>query len=435
MKSRQRCWALLPLLWAGISVAAPFEVLRSQESSEHPRLVLAPREGARTATLVVLFSTGRFDEGGDTGLTRLSQHALLEANLRGDYGKLTRELFGADASLELFTGLRQSGFVLESNSGDFDRLARQLLETLLAPKLIPSRLEATAERTTQDPGLTSSEDFLETRLAIALSDDPRYAAAPPGNPSSAQSISPETVERHLAGAFSPRNATVIAAGTFDAVALRRTLARFKGGIPSPVARLQIQLPVKRQLPAHSDVNVLAFPVKLTTASESAALRVVGPMLRRRMEQRFRTMGVGYAQDASPLLTPWMDALVLTLPASDPSALDLGPYLLQEVAEVREGRVTADEFAAAQGAALTRLRLEDQHPRAVALTLAGSLQTPAWYSAEVEHSLSSLSPEGLARLVEPWLREDRLVHLLFSPRALSPPPRKTFNNAGTRSRRR
>lgn len=432
MRSPVYWWGALAVLWAWSAAATPFEVLRSRESPDHPQLVLAPREGARTATLVVLFHTGRFDEGGDNGLTRVTQHAMLEANKRGRYEDLVRELFGTGASLELVTGLRQSAFILDAHAEDFGALTQRLLPLLLSAQLAPARFEAATERASQDPGLTARDDFLETRLAMALSSDSRYAAMPPANASSAQSFTADVVASHMASAFNPRNAVVIAAGAFDAAALRRGVSRYQGGISSPVARLEPRLPLKVNVPAISDVNVLAYPVPLTGPSEAAALRVVGHLLRRRMEQRFRVMGVGYSQDAAPLLTPWMDALVLTLPASDPSALDLGPFLLEEVAAVREGRVTPEEFASSRGAALERLRLEDPRPAAVARQLAASTHVPAWYSGEVEAALATLSSEELTRVAGPWLRAERLVHLSFSPRTA---PVRRPPTPGNRSRRR
>jgi len=246
-----------------------------------------------------------------------------------------------------------------------------------------------------------------------------------------QSLTERHVAIHMSSAFNPRNATVIAAGAFDAPALRRAVARYRGGVAAPVARLTPKLPSKAQLPSMSDVNVLAYPVHIAQPEEAAVLRVVGPLLQRRMERRFRTMGVGYAQEAAPMLTPWMDALVLTLPANDPSALDLGPFLLQEVAAVREGRVTPEEYATSHGSALARLRLEDPNPRAVALQLASSIQTPAWYSPEVETSLAALSAEEFSRRVQPWLSESRLVHLLFTPYQTPRPASKSRIRGGGR----
>ncbi|WP_194863056.1 insulinase family protein [Myxococcus sp. AB036A] len=431
MKRASLTAALCMLLSAGLATAAPFEVLRSRETPEHAQLILAPREDSRTATLVVAFQSGRFDEAGSHGLTRLTQHAMLEANLRGRYDDLVRDLFGAGASLELLTGLRQSAFILEVHHRDFDRLAQRLLGMLLDARLDASKLEQAIERTAQDPGLTDTHDFLEARLASALSSDTRYAAPPPPSPSSVQSLTERHVAIHMSSAFNPRNATVIAAGAFDAPALRRAVARYRGGVAAPVARLTPKLPSKAQLPSMSDVNVLAYPVHITQPEEAAVLRVVGPLLQRRMERRFRTMGVGYAQEAAPMLTPWMDALVLTLPANDPSALDLGPFLLQEVAAVREGRVTPEEYATSHGSALARLRLEDPNPRAVALQLASSIQTPAWYSPEVETSLAALSAEEFSRRVQPWLSEARLVHLLFTPYQTPRPASKSRIRGGGR----
>ncbi|TSC25201.1 pitrilysin family protein [Corallococcus sp. Z5C101001] len=421
---------LLALWSATVASAAPFEVRRSRESPEHARLVLAPRAGTGRATLQVLFSVGRFDEGGMPGLTLACQHVMLEANRRGRYDALVRELFGANATLTLSTGLRQSGFTLSAPREDFGRLAERVLTLVLAPQLDAARLEDALERTGQDPSLTVADDFLESVLAQVLSPEPRFKAPVPSNAQAVQSFSDHDVQAYMAGPLSPRNAVVIAAGDFDPEALRRTVARFKGGSPSAVTRLQPQLPVTLKLPAMSDINLLAYPIELNDARQAASARVVGVLLGQRMEQRFRRLGVGYAQDASVLLTPWLDQLVLTLPARDPSALDLGPFMLEEVRAVREGRVGAEELALARAEVLARLRADDRSPAEVAQALAASVHAPAWYSPEVEAALAALTPESLAQTVGGWLGEDRRIHLLFTPSVL--PLRST---AGARMRRR
>ncbi|MHA7633714.1 insulinase family protein [Corallococcus sp. M7] len=419
------------LLWAwSAASAAPFEVQRSRESPEHARLVLAPRPGTERATLHVVFTVGRFDEGGLVGLTRASQHVMLEANRRGRYEDLVRELFGANASLTMSTGLRQSGFTLSAPRQDFDALAERVLTSVLSPQVDDARLEAALERTGQDPSLTFADDFLESVLAVVLSTEPRFRAPVPPSAQSVLSFSDRDIAAYLSGPLSPRNAVVIATGDFDAEALKRTVARYKGGTPSAVTRLSPQLPVTLKLPAVSDINVLAYPIELGDARQAAAARVVGVLLGQRLEQRFRRLGVGYAQDASVVLTPWMDHLVLTLPARDPSALDLGPFMLEEVGAVREGRVGAEEFAQARAQVLARLRTDDRSPTEVGLALAASVHSPTWYAPELEAALTSLTPESLTQSVRGWLGEDRRIHLLFTPSVV--PLRST---AGVRMRRR
>ncbi|MBN9682731.1 MULTISPECIES: M16 family metallopeptidase [unclassified Corallococcus] len=419
------------LLWAwSAASAAPFEVQRSRESPEHARLVLAPRPGTERATLHVVFTVGRYDEGGLVGLTRAAQHVMLEANRRGRYEDLVRELFGANATLTMSTGLRQSGFTLIAPRQDFDALAEHLLPRLLSPQVDAARLDDALERTGQDPSLTFADDFLESVLAVVLSTEPRFRAPVPPSAQSVLSFSDRDIAAYLSGPLSPRNAVVIAAGDFDVEALKRTVARYKGGTPSAVTRLSPQLPVTLKLPAVSDINVLAYPIELGDARQAAAARVVGALLGQRLEQRFRRLGVGYAQDASVVLTPWMDQLVLTLPARDPSALDLGPFMLEEVGAVREGRVSAEEFAQARAQVLARLRTDDRSPTEVGLALAASVHSPAWYAPELEAALTSLTLESLTQSVRGWLGEDRRIHLLFTPSVV--PLRST---AGVRMRRR
>lgn len=404
--------ALAVWLVAGAAVAAPFEILRHRESEQHPQLILAPRDG-ELATLVVAFPVGRFDDGDDRGLTRLAQHVMLEANVRGRYEDLVRELYGTGATLQTVTGLRQSAFVLTAHAQDFPKLAERVLTLTLSPVVDPARLEAAVQRTAQDPELTAGRGSIEGWLALAAVADPRYHAQPPRQARDVLSYSDKMVKRYLGGVLSPRNATVIAAGAINGEALRAIVKRFHGGLPSSASRPSFALPIIQKIASPNEVHVISYPMELTSPRESAAVRVLGHVLHDLLEQRFRRVGVGYSFYAGPLVLPWMSGLVVTLPAEDPSKLDLGPFLLEEVARVREGTVPAEWVMRGRSRVLAELKAADASSESVAAELATGLSTPAWYDAALVTELQALTPESFTSTIAPWLQEDRRIHLLFT----------------------
>lgn len=404
--------ALAAWLVAGAAAAAPFEVLRHRESEQHPQLILAPRDG-ELATLVVAFPAGRFDDGDDRGVTRLAQHVMLEANKRGRYEDLVRELFGTGATLQIHTGLRQSAFVLTAHAQDFPKLAERVLTLTLSPVMDPARMEAAAQRTAQDPALTAGRGSIEGWLALAAVTDTRYHAQPLLRARDVLSYPEERVKRCLNGVLSPRNATVIAAGAIDGEALRATLKRFHGGLPARVSRPSFTLPIIEKIASPNEVHVVSYPMELTSPQQSAAVRVLGHVLRDLLEQRFRRVGVGYSFSSGPLVLPWMSGLVVTLPAEDPSKVDLGPFLLEEVARVREGKVPAEWVMRGRSRVLAELKAADSSPESVAAELATGLYTPAWYDAALVTELQALTPESFTRTIAPWLQEERRIHLVFT----------------------
>ncbi|XXF75441.1 hypothetical protein P2318_20495 [Myxococcaceae bacterium GXIMD 01537] len=426
--------ALVVFFLARPAVAAvPFDIQRHRESEAHPQLILAPRDG-EVATLVIAFPAGRFDDRGQRGIIRLVQHVVLEANRRVRYEDFMREVYGAGASVELVTGLHQSSFVLTAHARDFDRLAGRLLTLVLSPMVDPARLANAAERTQLDPELNAGRASIEGWLAKQAVPDVRYQGEFSSQPPDVSGYTVESVREVLGSFLSPCNATVIAAGAINPKALRDTVKRFKGGLPTSVSKPELKLPVVEKLPAFNDVHVIAYPMELGAPKESAALRVLGAVLHHQLELRFRRAGVGYSFAAGPLLLPWMSGLLVTLPAEDPSKIDLGPFLLEEVARVRDGKVPPEWVMRARSRALAELRTLDASPEALALELTGALATPSWHDAAVAAELEALTPESFTRIISPWLQGERLIHLAFTepvPRAPVPRPVKRDPRTGGR----
>ena len=156
-----------------VARAAPFEVETFRPSPQHPVLLLAPRESSRS-TLTVVFDVGAVDDNFENGLTRVSQYALLHANARATYDKLTLALYKSAATLEMRTGVHESRFTLTAPPEDFDALARLLLTSLLSPRLDARRFKAALERTVRDPQALDTDNTVERLLTSALLEDSRY---------------------------------------------------------------------------------------------------------------------------------------------------------------------------------------------------------------------------------------------------------------------
>ena len=93
---------LLPALLAAVVLIAPgeepFRYLEEPAAAGRPRVLLAPRRDPE-ATMVVTYAVGSVDDGSTSGITRLAQRAVLEANRRANHEALVTALHRAGASL------------------------------------------------------------------------------------------------------------------------------------------------------------------------------------------------------------------------------------------------------------------------------------------------------------------------------------------------
>ncbi|MCY1076654.1 M16 family metallopeptidase [Archangium lansingense] len=405
------------LLLAPEARSTPFEVETFRPSPQHPLLLLAPRESSRS-TLTVVFDVGALDDNFENGLTRVSQHALLHANARITYEKLSLALYKSAATLEMSTGLHESRFTLTAAPDEFDALARTLLTSLLSPKLDPRRFKATVERTLRDLQPLENNNWVESLLTSALLEDARYRDPNLGSVEKIGDLEPQRVHQYLSNWLAPRNATIIVTGRFDAQALRKQVEGFQGGIPRKVEKPRLKLPFTRDVPAAREVQVFAWPLNIETARHAAAARVMASLLEERLYNRFRSAGVGYGFASEPVLTPALDVFALILPASESSKLDLGRYLREEVRAVSEGKLEPGSFERNQQATLHRLRLADTDPRLVAEELRLTRHRPAWYGTEMSAALESLTPEALSEVASSWFRDESVIRIHF---VVPPPP--------------
>jgi predicted Zn-dependent peptidase len=410
------CAAWLLLLAPG-APAAPFEVETIRPSPQHPLLLLAPRESSRSM-LTVVFDVGALDDNFENGLTRVSQHALLHANARTTYEKLSLALYKSAATLEMRTGLHESRFTLMAAPEDFDALARTLLTALLSPKLEQRRFKGAVERTLRDPQPLENDNWVELLLTRALMEDSRYRDPNLGSVEKIGDLEQQRVRQYLSNWLAPCNATIIATGRFDAQALRKLVEGFQGGIPRKVVHPKLKLPFTREVPSAREVQVFAWPVSIDTARHAATARVMASLLEERLYNRFRNAGVGYGFASEPVLTPALDVFALILPASESSKLDLGRFLREEVRAVSEGKLEPGSFERHQQAMLHQLRLADADPRQVAEALRLTRHRPAWYGAELPAALESLTPEALGEVASDWFRDESVIRIHF---VVPPPP--------------
>lgn len=408
--------ALAAALAATLAAApSPFTVEAHPSSRRHPQLVLAPREGNRAA-LVVRFAAGAVEDGLVPGLTRVAQRALVEANQRHRYEALVRDLFAADGTLAIETGIREATFVLEADRRDFDRLAGILLDLVLSPRLDAELFKRARERAMNDEReSTGREDWLSL-ITPKVIDEASYGNAPYGELESLERIRLAQVEEHLARALSPANATVVAAGAFDARALRARVARYEG---APFRRLpdpQLSTPFSLMLPARREIYLLAFRTRFDTPARTAAARVAAAILEERVHHGFREKGVGYSELVVPEHRSWVDLFLFVLPAHDPSSLPLGALLEDEVDRVRAGKFSDAELDRNRAWALAALRRVDGEPAALARELADGAD-PAWWGPEVAAHVEAMDRAALEPHLRELFAEDAAVRILYSPTAV------------------
>ena len=402
--------ALLLTLLAGLPAGTFGQVQRVHPSPSHPEVVFAVRD-APVSSLVVSFDVGSADDV-VPGITRLSQHALLEANHRTAYRDFQRALFRADATVTLATSQRRCSFTLVAPSERFDSVARRFLELLLTPNLADGEgFQAAIRRTVADQDEAGTP--LTSTLARVLVSDPSFQAPLYGESGLADEVRFNRVRTFVAEHLSPANARVVVAGRFDPGRMRRFLERFKGGERISRARPTIPLGKTRRFIARAEIQVIAIPLDAQRPAIAAQAELASELIEEELEQEFRGAGVGYSFYVEPLLSPWWDALMIILPAHDPSGIDLEPFLRRAVDKVRIGPLSADAFERARGAVLEKLAETDSHPASLAASLATTSASPAWFPGNLAAELEKLTPQGFAS-GGAWLDPKRGVYLKFGP---------------------
>lgn len=407
----RRNWALGALLIAGAASASPFELERF-EVPGGPRVVFARRSG-RLATLVVRFDVGSVDDGGSAGLTRLAQHALLSANAALDYPSFGLAVLSSAGTLRLETGLRSCAFSLTADRRDFEVLAPKLLSALLAPRLDRARLPTAVARALHDgrePG--SGGGLLELVVSTAIN-DLRYKNHPYGDPDQIELASASDVERLLQGPMSPANATVVVAGSFDRDAMLLRTRKLKGGRRMPVEPPPLDLPVRAAWRYPSEMHVLAWPVRIGAPRDAAAARLLIELVDRALWDRFREAGAAYTFGVELTRAPWLDLFVAALPIRDLAGVDQADQMLASIRKIRDGAFDEARFERARTLALGRMEREDDDAEAVAASLASG--TGPWLGQEARAALLTLDRATFLSSVSPWLADEALIGLHFSPR--------------------
>lgn len=404
--------AVFLALFAVTGPAAASSELEKFDVPNGPRVVLARRPG-RLATLIVRFDTGSVDDGGQAGLTRLAQHALLSANASLDFVRYGLSLLAASGSLHMETGLRSCSFVLTADRRDFDELAPRLIGALLSPRLDQSRFPDALQRALHDgqqPG--KGAGILELIVSTAVA-DLRYKNQPLGDPEQIELTELAAVERLLQGSLSAANATVVVAGSFDRDALLVRLRKFHGGRRSPIEPPPLELPVRASWRYPSELHVLAWPVRLGAPRDVAVARLLTELMERTLWDRFRESGAAYSFQVEVARSPWLNLFIAALPIRNPSGVDLAGYMLAAVRQVRDGAFDATAFERARAFALGKLSREDEDSGTVATALSDG--PTSWFGAETAAALATIDRRIFLETVAGWLGDGAMIGLHFGPR--------------------
>jgi predicted Zn-dependent peptidase len=372
-----------------------------------PQVVLAPRS-VPTATMRIVFPVGGFDDDTSPGLTRLAQHALIEAG-KVRYEKLVLQLAAADASLSLDTEVRQCGFTLTAPAADFEPLAREVAELVLAPRLSEDTFPDAMRRAQHDESEGGQGGGLYSLLASSIFSDARFQNDSYGDLDSLDGVGFNRVQEHVKETLTPGRATVVLAGGIEPAKWRGFFDRFKGGQPRKAERPTLPLPQELNIRARHEIHLLAYPAKLSGPRERAAFRLLAAVVDERANERLRADGLGYSVLVEPVTREWLDFLLVFSPLRTSSDQSLGA-LQQVVADLHDHPATGEELERNRRYALRELELLDAEPPALAHALA-----EGWASPEVAARLGDLSAADFASAVTPWLTAANTIFIRFSPR--------------------
>jgi hypothetical protein len=404
---------------AALAIAAPaavraesYEVETPATREGEPTIILAKRPG-QTATLRIGFSVGAVEDGTRYGITHLAQLLLVDANRRIDRERLVLGVHASAGSFAVETGLRDCSFTLTADRRDFPELARMLAVAVLQPQVEAGMFRRAVERALLDLAAGRNDDRRLSMLASFAVDDTRYTNAPHGDAGSVESFEFAEAVAHQRAYLVPANATVVVTGSFDRDAVLRMLRSFRGGTGHPTSRAKMALPIKVRRPAPRETHVVAYDLRVATPRDAAAARLATALLQDELWRRFRMAGVGYGFGVTPIVARWLEALLVVVPAHDPSSLDLGPFLDEAIARVRDGGYDDRQLASARAAAETDLAAEDRSPEALALALARGGAT--WHGAPVAGELAALDRAALSRILGGWMAAERKISIYLGPR--------------------
>jgi predicted Zn-dependent peptidase len=389
----------------------PGPILSSRASKKHPRLILAPREGPR-ATIHIRFRAGAFDDGHQSGLTKLAQHAMLRANGAADAERFFLELFAANGTLEIETGVRESGFMLTAPSQELVPLAKQLASMVLAPKITSAGFE-TAKSHALQAEADASIEVLFSAIARTVFSEPGYQNNPEGDKDTIRTLSVSDVSRHITKSMSPANAVIVVAGNIDAKKMRAILGKFSGGTARTAERPKGELAGNYHQRSPMEAHLVAFPVALKTARSAAAARFAGVILQDKIFQEFRKRGLVYSVAATAVRRDWLDSVVIMLPLDRESPPPVGTELNIQLEALKQGGVDDASFERNRRYLLEDFRALDEDPERLAAELvAGDAE---WYGPKVAKAIEEMSKAEMVQELGDQLSTKASIHVHFSPK--------------------
>lgn len=399
----------------GQAAGAALEVDRV-DVANGARLVFAARAGRR-ATLVVQFASGSVDDGNSSGLTRLAQHVLLEANARLDWPGTMATLYAGGATLSIRTDLRSCAFVLEADRREFDEVAPALVAALLGPRVDRALYPGAIQRALHDARAPGRGAGLLELVAQTASTDTRYHNEPWGDPDQLELVEPQVVEALLRGPLGPANATIVASGSFDRARLVAAARRFGGGRRAEPSGVPFSLPVNMRARSPRETHVLAWPFEVAWPQDAAAVRMLAVLTERLLWKRLREGGLAYSFQVVAARTPGLSLFVVALPVRDHAGPGVAEHLATALEEIRTGRFEDALLERARAIALAELGAVDERPEAVAEALAAGGEL--WHGRAVRDALQGLDRRILGAVAGRVLAHERSIALHLGPEERKP----------------
>lgn len=396
----------LPLLLLAVTAPRDHVVERIDLGPDRPFLVLAPRS-TNTATLILRFDVGSYDDGQDYGLTRLTQLALLQANGATTYERIGWAIYTAGASLRVETEAQTCSFSLTAPVSQFPALADMIVSMVLTPRLQQAGFDSARARVP----LSSGRNEILGLFAQAVFPDARFQVGP-GGTEALDNVRVDQVARHAKKYFSPANATIIVAGGFDRTSATR-LARHRGG--SRVSRSPPTLVGGRhEEMTWFELHVVGYPVEPRDAQSVAALHLLATIASDRLTRVFRRQGVGYAVEARTVRRPWITMLMLTLPIHASRNIGAAEKLTTEMRSIGSGPLKPGEFDRNRSFLMAELDRANDDSVALAELLSMTDRGLSLFDDSVVQQVRDLGEPQFHEITRSWLDPSSSVHVQFAP---------------------
>lgn len=380
------------LLWANAAWAAAGDV----------RVVVDRALNGEFGMAVVL-EVGRYDDGDNPGITRLTLESLVGAGA-GGYPRLLSDTYAAGGELEVVVGAQSSVVRLHGPAETTPGLAVPILDRLFRADLRAGDVDRARERALSRFG-RDSRTLLDLVASLAV-DDPRMRAMRDGEEDTMDAIEAEAVMRHAQKYVCPGNTTVVLVGEVPPQ-IEAAARGLRGGKRTVRPSARLVTPSTFELPHHMELQVYLFPVRIRSAADLALAEVSTALLEQELTRVLRGAGVAYSPVARLLHQGWQAFIMVQL-ALLPATIEKAEPLVARVLKDMGKPFPGPRVEAAMGEAMGERMHATLSARSLLERDLTHIRVPGLAVDALDNATRRVTPESVASFAAQTLAPENTV---------------------------